>query len=62
MGSWNINDLQHAVDAQTGAAADQVEEWTTYLFFLREHTASDGSLPRQFEGLIEDVFGTLLPG
>ncbi|MDQ2968341.1 MAG: hypothetical protein M3R37_08505 [Actinomycetota bacterium] len=56
-GSWNINALQRAVDTQTGAAAEQVEEWTTYLFFLRGHAASDGSLPPQFDGLVEDVFG-----
>jgi hypothetical protein len=62
MGTWNINDLQRTVDSQSGATPEQVAEWTTYLFFLREHAAWDGSLPRQFEGLIEDVFGALLPG
>jgi len=41
---------------------EQAEEWRTYLFFLREHATSDGSLPRQFDGLVEDVFGALLPG
>ncbi len=58
-GSWNVNDLQRTVDAQTGAAPEQAEEWRTYLFFLREHAASDGSLPPQFDGLVEDVFGEL---
>jgi len=61
-GSWNINDLQRTVDSQSGATPEQKEEWTSYLFFLREHAASDGSLPRQFDGLVEDVFGALLPG
>ncbi|HEY8727179.1 MAG TPA: hypothetical protein VIL91_10840, partial [Gaiellaceae bacterium] len=61
-GSWNVNDLQHTVDAQSDATAEQAEEWRTYLFFLREHATSDGSLPRQFDGLVEDVFGALLPG
>jgi hypothetical protein len=60
MGSWNMNDLQRVVDSQTSATPEQVEEWTTYLFFLREHAASDGSLPRQFDGLVEDVFGQLM--
>jgi hypothetical protein len=60
MGSWNMNDLQRVVDSQTSATPEQVEEWTTYLFFLREHAASDGSLPRQFDGLVEDVFGELI--
>ncbi len=61
-GSWNINDLQRTVDSQSGVTPEQEEEWTTYLFFLRPHAASDGSLPRQFDGLVEDVFGALLPG
>ena len=59
-GSWNVNDLQRTVDAQTGAPPEQVEEWRSYLFFLREHTASDGSLPAQFDGLVEDVFGAIV--
>jgi hypothetical protein len=58
-GSWNINNLQRLVDSQTDASAEQAEEWTNYLFFLRAHAASDGSLPPQFDGLIEDVFGAI---
>lgn len=58
-GSWNLSDLQRAVDSQTGATSEQVDEWTTYLFFLRGHAASDGSLPPQFDGLVEDVFGAV---
>jgi hypothetical protein len=57
MGTWNINDLQRTVDSQSGATPEQADAWTTYLFFLREHAAADGSLPRQFDGLIADVFG-----
>lgn len=62
VGSWNVNDLQRTVDSQSGASAEQADEWKAYLFFLREHAASDGLLPRQFDGLVEDVFGSLLPG
>jgi hypothetical protein len=58
-GAWNVNDLERAVAAQSNASAEQTEEWSTYLFFLREHASSDGALPRQFDGLIEDVFGPL---
>jgi hypothetical protein len=58
-GSWNINNLQRLVDSQTGATAEQTEEWTNYLFFLRGHAAADGSLPPQFDGLVEDVFGAI---
>jgi capsular polysaccharide biosynthesis protein len=55
-GSWNLNNLQRAVDADSEASVEQVEEWHTYLYFLRGHAAADGSLPRQFDGLVEDVF------
>ena len=61
-GAWNVNDLERAVAAQSNASAEQAEEWGTYLFFLREHAASDGALPPQFDGLIEDVFGPIRDG
>jgi hypothetical protein len=58
-GAWNVNDLERGVAAQSNASAEQTEEWSTYLFFLREHASSDGALPPQFDGLIEDVFGSI---
>jgi hypothetical protein len=58
-GAWNVNDLERAVAGQSNASVEQTEEWNTYLFFLREHASSDGTLPRQFDGLIEDVFGPI---
>jgi hypothetical protein len=59
-GAWNVNDLERAVGAQSNATAEQAEEWSTYLFFLREHASSDGALPPQFDGLVEDVFGSVV--
>jgi hypothetical protein len=59
-GSWNLNHLQRAVDAESDASVEQVEEWHTYLYFLRGHAAADGSLPRQFDGLVEDVFSAVV--
>jgi capsular polysaccharide biosynthesis protein len=59
-GSWNLNQLQRAVDAESEASVEQVEEWHTYLYFLRGHAAADGSLPRQFDGLVEDVFSAVV--
>jgi hypothetical protein len=59
VGSWNVNELQRAIDSQSNATAEQIEEWMTYLFFLREHAAVDGSLPPQFDGLVEDIFGEM---
>lgn len=58
-GVWNLHDLQRAFDAQTGASSEKVEEWRSYLFFLREHALPDGSLPRSFDGLLSEVFGEL---
>jgi hypothetical protein len=59
-GTWNLNDLQKAVDAQTGATPEQVETWRTYLYFLREHASPDGTLPRSLDPLIADVFAEIL--
>lgn len=59
VGSWNVNELQQTVDSQSGATVEEAEEWRNYLYLLREHAAADGSLPPQFDGLIEDVFGRL---
>ena len=59
-GGWNLNDLQHAVDSAGEASVEQAEEWNTYLYFLRGHAAVDGSLPAQFDGLVEDVFRTVV--
>jgi hypothetical protein len=61
VGSWNIAELQRAVDAQTGATPDQVENWRTYLYFIREHASPDGALPRSLDPLIGDVFAEILP-
>jgi hypothetical protein len=61
-GTWNLNDLQRAVEEHTGATPEQVENWRTYLYFVREHAAPDGTLPRSFDPLIADVFADLLHG
>ena len=39
---------------------EQAEEWTSYLFFLRDYAAPDGSLPDSFDALISDTFADLL--
>ncbi|HWJ44916.1 MAG TPA: hypothetical protein VNR63_05970 [Gaiellaceae bacterium] len=53
----NLNELERYVESYEGASPAQLEEWRTYLFFLREHADSDGSLPPSFAGLVNDVFG-----
>jgi hypothetical protein len=59
VGSWNVDELERIIESHPGATVEQIEEWTNYLFFLRTHAASDGSLPPQFDGLVEDVFGAV---
>jgi hypothetical protein len=58
-GAWTIDELERAVEARSDASPTQREEWRTYLFFLRQHAAVNGSLPAQFDGLITDIFGEL---
>jgi capsular polysaccharide biosynthesis protein len=59
-GSFNVDELERAVNARSAASPERVDEWRTYLFFLRQHAAADGSLPPQFDGLVLDVFGDVV--
>jgi hypothetical protein len=58
-GQWTLDALEDLVLKQ-GADAAQHEEWTTYLFFLREHASVDGTLPPSFNALVNEVFGPLV--
>jgi capsular polysaccharide biosynthesis protein len=60
-GGWTLQELETLTRerAQAGASTAQQEEWSTYLFLLREHAGADGSLPQSFDGLVNDVFGPL---
>jgi hypothetical protein len=55
-GAWTIELLEQRVAQRRERFPDQADEWTTYLYFLREHASIDGSLPRSFDSLIADVF------
>jgi hypothetical protein len=59
-GSWNLEALEHVVRAQENPDPARYEEWTTYLYFLRDHADSDGTLPATFDSLVGDVFGDLI--
>jgi len=54
-----LADLERLVRANADRFPDAVEEWNAYLFFLRDYADTDGRLPSIFDGLIEDVFGSL---
>jgi hypothetical protein len=60
VGTWNLSELQAAVDAYTDATPEQAESWRTYLYFVREHASPDGTLPRTFDPLVADIFGEAL--
>jgi hypothetical protein len=57
---WNLNALETLVRQHAAADPAQVDEWNTYLFFLREYAEPDGTLSRTFDDLVNDVFGELL--
>jgi hypothetical protein len=54
---WTIDQLEHYISTNADRFPERVEEWRTYLFFLREHASIDGTLPATFDSLIADVFG-----
>jgi hypothetical protein len=59
-GTWNLNELQTAVDAYADPTPEQAENWRTYLYFVREHASPDGTLPRSLDPLIADVFADIV--
>ena len=63
-GRWTLRELEALTRERSsaGASPEQQEEWSTYLFFLREHADATGSLPAGLDQLIGDVFGPLPRG
>jgi hypothetical protein len=57
-----LETLESLVRAQENPDPTKQEEWSTYLYFLRQHAASDGTLPSSFDALVTDVFGDLIDG
>jgi NAD(P)-dependent dehydrogenase (short-subunit alcohol dehydrogenase family) len=60
-GRWTLQELEALTGERSsaGASPEQQEEWSTYLFFLRDHADANGSLPAGLDQLIGDVFGPL---
>jgi hypothetical protein len=59
-GRYNLVTLEGLVEHRGREFPGQAEEWTSYLYFLRDYAASDGSLPDSFDALISDTFSELL--
>lgn len=59
---WDIWELSELVEETPGQDPARQEERRQILYHLREHTSVDGRIPPEFEGLIYDAFGELIPG
>jgi capsular polysaccharide biosynthesis protein len=59
-GRWNLFALERLVEARGEQFPERRDEWSSYLFFLREYAEPDGSVPASFDGLIEDTFSELV--
>jgi capsular polysaccharide biosynthesis protein len=57
---WNLHELENLVRSRGDEYPDRVPEWESYLFFLRDYAASDGSVPETFDWLIKDAFSELV--
>ena len=59
-GHYNLLTLERLVEDRGAEFPDRLDEWTSYLFFLREHAAADGSVSANFDWLIQDTFAELV--
>jgi hypothetical protein len=59
-GRWSLDEIERRVRERGAAFPERVEEWNSYLFFLREHAGIDGGLPPNFDPLVSEVFEPLL--
>jgi len=59
-GGWQLTELEDHVAAHADEYPERADEWRSYLFFLRDYAEPDGSLPANFDSLIEDETGLFL--
>ncbi len=59
-GHWNLTVLERLVEERGGEFPERIDEWASYLFFLRDYAEPDGSVPASFDWLIEDEFAELV--
>lgn len=59
-GGWLLEELERLVERESASQPERIDEWRSYLFYLRNYTDSAGRVPAQFDWLIEDTFGDLL--
>jgi len=59
-GTYSLTALEELVASHGGEHPEKIEEWQSYLFFLRDYATSDGRIPARFDWLIADTFSELL--
>jgi hypothetical protein len=59
-GGFYLSTLDRLVDDRGAEYPDRLEEWRSYLYFLRDHAAPDGALPHTFDDLVAETFRPLL--
>ncbi len=59
-GRYNLLTLEKLVEAKQDEFPDRADDWTSYLYFLREYAAADGTVPATFDWLIQDTFADLV--
>ncbi len=57
---WHLAELERLVAEHAPRYPDRVDEWNSYLFYLRDYADAAGRVPDRFDWLIEETFGELL--
>jgi capsular polysaccharide biosynthesis protein len=59
-GAWNLMVLERLVNDRGEEFPDKRDEWSSYLYFLREYAEPDGTVPSSFDWLIQETFSELV--
>jgi hypothetical protein len=57
---WNVWDLEQRAQEEAGRDPDRDEEWNALLIYLRDYARPDGTLPPEFDSLVQESFGELI--
>ncbi len=59
-GFYNLLTLERLAVERGPEFPERVEEWTSYLYFLRDYASPDGAVPARFDALISETFADLI--
>ena len=59
-GAWNLMVLERLVNDRAEEFPERRDEWSSYLYFLREYAEPDGRVPASFDWLIQETFSELV--